>query len=284
MESRDFHISRRTFVRVYHNLQAMNIGLAITKSRGTGFDLPRQIRFTLAEWKSLHAILTPLVNEAMSIHRVIISGQQPPVLKESRHIISSRLMTNLSITRSAIEGTQVYLSLGAYDRHESGEVVPCLRRGVNLTLEEILGLSETRNAIGKYIGAQLSSTKVVSLSCPEDVVRLQNYVGTFYSDGLNRVRLLLEKPEPPSRRRVDGNDDVTRANATTDERVDEDVMASVTPQTPSASPAKLTGEVDDGIGEKSEDTPWNGSSVTVDDAVKNEIDKKDDDDTSQMIS
>ena len=282
MESRDFHISRRTFVRVYHNLQALNVGLAITKSRGTGFDLPRQIRLTLAEWKSLQAILTSLVNEAMNINRIIISGQQPPVLKESRHIISSRLMTNLSITRSAIEGTQVYLSLGGYDRHETGEVVPCLHRGVNLTFEEILGLSETKNAIGKFIGAQLSSTKVVSLSCPEDVVRLQNYVGTFYSDGLNRVRLLLEKPDPPSRRRVDGNDDVTRANATTDERVDGDAMASVTPQTPPSSPSKLTGEVDEGIGEEeSEDTPWNGSSLTVVDAVKKEKDKKeDDDDTS----
>ena len=197
METRDSHVSGRTFVRVYHNVQALNIGTAIFKSRaGLEAILPNQIRFTLTEWKTFQTILPTLVQEATNIHRAIISGRHhPPILKESRHVLSSRSMINLSVTRSATEGTYVFLFVGPYDRHETGDIIPSLLRGVNLTFEEIVALSETNKIIEKYIADQLSVTKVITLRGVEDVLRTQNFISTFYSDGLNRVRLLLEKPE-----------------------------------------------------------------------------------------
>ena len=200
METRDFHVSGRTFVRVYHNVQALNIGTAIFKSRaGLEAILPHQIRFTLTEWKNFQTILPTLVQEATDIHRAIISGKHhPPILKESRHVLSSRSMVNLSVTRSATEGTYVFLFVGSYDRHETGDIIPSLLRGVNLTFEEIVALSETNKIIEKYIADQLSTTKLITLRGVADVLRTQNFISTFYSDGLKRVRLLLEKPEVPN--------------------------------------------------------------------------------------
>ena len=200
METRDFHVSGRTFVRVYHNVQALNIGTAIFKSRaGLEAILPHQIRFTLTEWKNFQTILPTLVQEATDIHRAIISGKHhSPILKESRHVLSSRSMVNLSVTRSATEGTYVFLFVGSYDRHETGDIIPSLLRGVNLTFEEIVALSETNKIIEKYIADQLSTTKLITLRGVADVLRTQNFISTFYSDGLKRVRLLLEKPEVPN--------------------------------------------------------------------------------------
>ena len=200
METRDFHVSGRTFVRVYHNVQALNIGTAIFKSRaGLEAILPHQIRFTLTEWKNFQTILPTLVQEATDIHRAIISGKHhPPILKESRHVLSSRSMVNLSVTRSATEGTYVFLFVGSYDRHETGDIIPSLLRGVNLTFEEIVALSETNKIIEKYIADQLSTTKLITLRGVADVLRTQNFISTFYSDGLKRVRLLLEKPKVPN--------------------------------------------------------------------------------------
>ena len=105
-------------------------------------------------------------------------------------------MVNLSVTRSPTEGTYVFMFVGPYDRHETGDIIPCLLRGVNLTFEEIAALNETNKAIEKYIANQLSTTKVITLNGVGDVIRAQNYISTFYTDGLNRVRLLLEKPVP----------------------------------------------------------------------------------------
>ena len=242
METRDFHVSQRTLVRVYHNVQALSIGTAIFKSRvGLEATLPHQIRFTLAEWKNLQTILPSLVQEATNIHRTIISGRHhPPILKELRHILSSRTMVNLSVTRSPTEGTYVFMFLGPFDRHETGDIIPDLLRGVNLTFEEIAALNETNKVIEKYIANQLSTTKVITLNGVGDVIRAQNYISTFFSDGLNRVRLLLEKPVSNAAAAAVASAQVRRANLDTidedDDNIEEDDNIEVDAPADATSP------------------------------------------------
>ena len=96
-------------------------------------------------------------------------------------------------------------------------------------------MNETNKVIEKYIANQLSTTKVITLNGVGDVIRAQNYISTFFSDGLNRVRLLLEKPVSNAAAAAVASPQVRRDNLDTiveeDDNIEVDAPADATSPT-----------------------------------------------------
>ena len=194
MDSREFNVSRNTSVRVFNNLNSLSCGLVISKHRAD--DDRSHVRLTAREWKTFQNILPTLVDGAMGMHREIVSGKTP-VLRETRHILSSRLMTMLSIYRSRTEGVYVIASLCPYEQRD-GVDLACFQRGVTFSFDELLSIAELSTIIGKYISRSLSTSKVIYLNELADVIAAQAFIQNFYEDGEQRVRIFLEKPQRPA--------------------------------------------------------------------------------------
>ena len=194
MDGRNFHLSTQSSLKVYHNISALNVGLILTKKRSSQDDV-KHVKLTTKEWKTLASILPSLVDGALILQSEIKSPARSPVLKESRHIISGRLMTLLSLMHSPSEGAYVVVMLCPYEQREMAHVA-CPQRGVSLNFDELIGLLEMTPAVNKYLSHTLSSTKIVTLRNESDVVGVQSFVQSFYEDGESRVRIILEKVPP----------------------------------------------------------------------------------------
>ena len=161
----------------------------------------KNIVFTLKEWKTLAAQLPSLVNSALAVHHDLLRGKTA-TLHESRHIISSRFLSLLSCSASRNGGGElvgvtpsIICNLCPYQTRDSVDVtIPS--RGVALSFDELMALSECAATINKYIACHMSTSKLITLREPADVLYLQSFCQSFYDEpNARRVRIVLEKVE-----------------------------------------------------------------------------------------
>ena len=153
MESREFVLSRHTTVTVYKNDYTLKCGVSVSKNRSNG--QWSHLKLTLKEYKTFACVVPSLSEAAMEMHKEIVAGKTP-MLRETRHVLSSRYMTMLSIYRSRTEGTFVIASLCPYITQE-GVDQAVFPRGVTFSFDELIALAEQRDTIASYISKAISS-------------------------------------------------------------------------------------------------------------------------------
>ena len=198
-DSRTFHLSSQTRIKVSHNVSSLSYGVIISKQR-VHQDILKQVNLTIKEWRTFTKVMPSLVETAINMHRDILTGKTKGAVRELRHVISSRFMVLLLIYRSPSEGPSVVTQICPYEQREDVHLA-CIQRGVPLAFDELLGLSEMLPTLGKYLAAQLSMTKIITLAEQNDVLAVQSFIQTFFEDGGARVRIMLEKPQQQQRRR-----------------------------------------------------------------------------------
>ena len=199
MMARNFSISDFTKVKVFTTSE-LCYNISILKRVGLK-SAQKNIVFTLKEWKTLAAQLPSLVNSALAVHHDLLRGKTA-TLHESRHIISSRFLSLLSCSASRNGGGElvgvtpsIICNLCPYQTRDSVDVtIPS--RGVALSFDELMALSECAATINKYIACHMSTSKLITLREPADVLYLQSFCQSFYDEpNARRVRIVLEKVE-----------------------------------------------------------------------------------------
>ena len=191
MEARNFNLSEKAYLKVINHVLNLGFGVTIVKKRSL-HESPHQIKLTIREWRTFQEHLPTLLEGALKMHREITHGITP-ILRENKYIISSQLLSMLGLYKSPTQGTLAMVSLCPYEEKD-GNVVAHHHRGVVLSFDELMGLSEQLVNINKYLATQLSSTKFVTLKEPADVIMVQAFIQEFWDEGKDRVRLMLEKP------------------------------------------------------------------------------------------
>ena len=229
--ARNFSISDFTKVKVFNNAETP-LCYNITISKRLDQSSLKHIVFTLKEWRTLASQLPTLVATALKVHHDHLRGKTPS-LHESRHIISSRYLTLLSCSSSSssspvLAGTSsIVCILCPYQTRDSVDVtIPT--RGVALAFDELMALSECSTTINKYIALSMSSSKVISLREPADVLYLQTFCQNFFDDeNARRVRIILEKPELPET--AYSSSSSSSSSSSTDERRGKEVKRRDSP-------------------------------------------------------
>ena len=236
-DSRTFHLSSQTRIKVSHNVSSLSYGVIISKQR-VHQDILKQVNLTIKEWRTFTKVMPSLVETAINMHRDILTGKTKGAVRELRHVISSRFMVLLLIYRSPSEGPSVVTQICPYEQREDVHLA-CIQRGVPLAFDELLGLSEMLPTLGKYLAAQLSMTKIVTLAEQNDVLAVQSFIQTFFEDGGARVRIMLEKPQQQQQQQQRRRQHQEEEEEEEEEEKEEDAVMSAASSS-SSSPSLMT--------------------------------------------